>query len=62
MNNGFSARPADALTMMHGIFVKIGKYDRVFNWINGEWLRSTKTAEEVRGHMRNMKKNKKIYE
>jgi hypothetical protein len=31
-----------------GMICKIGVHNKVFNWINGEWVKSTKNVSELR--------------
>lgn len=44
-----TSRPTDSTRTMNGLYYKLGKHGLVFVWIDNQWRRSTKTAEELKG-------------
>ena len=43
-------KPPDHYTQkINDLYYKVGKYGIVFVWIDGAWIRSTKTVDEVIG-------------
>lgn len=43
-------KPDDAQYYIHPYFYKIGIYDYVFIWSARDWIKSTKTKDELKGY------------
>lgn len=42
-------------TMVHGSRYKVGVHDRVFRWVNGGWVSSSKTHHDLMEAIRRSK-------
>lgn len=45
-------KPIDAQYRAYGSWFKIGRYNKIFRWVNGEWMASTMSFGEIRNRHR----------
>lgn len=41
------AAPKDAIAIVDGSYVKMGRFDKIYLWSNDEWIASEKSATDV---------------
>lgn len=48
-------KPADAQYRAYGDWFKVGRYNKIFRWMGGQWMASTLSIGEIRNRDRSSK-------
>ena len=55
-------QPADAQTCIDTIYYKIGRHGLPFMFINGKWIKSSRTAHEIKKEIIRQQHSQEVYE